>query len=170
MILPALNFTQLILNEFLKNTYGLDESAVVLNNIVNEDGGIPEKNINKVIVSLTHIEQEALKPFYNQKVKLDNGNYAKPPEKQLLNLELIVISNFYDYRESLRFLDASMRFFQMNPVFEAANFPAMPETLEKLNFELLDSDYQKTQSVWSALGAKYKPSVMYKIRIINSIE
>jgi hypothetical protein len=43
----------------------------------------------------------------------------------------------------------------------------MGENTDKLVFELLKTDYQSTNYLWNSLGAKYVPSMIYKVRMLT---
>lgn len=75
MINKALQFTNDILDQFLRKRFGLTESGVILNNLI-ERVMIPLANQNKVVISLINIEKETSKPFYIRNKRLENGSYA----------------------------------------------------------------------------------------------
>jgi len=167
MIDQALSFTESILNQFFKNRFSLDENAAVLNAIIDADGSIPLKNQNKVVVSLINVEEETLKPFMQRNTKLQDGSYVKHAPIARYNLEMLITSNFDDYNETLKFLNAAILFFQSNAVVTSANYSSMPKSIEKLEFDLEKLDYHQMHNLWSAMGAKYQPSVIYKIRLVT---
>lgn len=167
MILSAINFTRGVLNQYLKNSFSLDDDIVEINTVINPDGSLPEKNQNKVILSLINLERETLKPFYIRNKKLNNGNYATMPILDRFNIDLLITSNFVDYQETLKFLNASILFFQANQAIDASSFSNIPEDLKKLEFELEKISYHQMHSLWSSMGAKYTPSIIYKTRLIE---
>ena len=58
-------------------------------------------------------------------------------------------------------------FFQIHQVLNATNNADIPEGLEKIEFVLEKGEgYMQMQNLWTALGAKYQPSVVYKMRLI----
>lgn len=167
MIGNALQFTASVLDQFIKNKFGLDESKVMLNCLIEANGSIPQRNQNKVVLSLINVEKETNIPFYayNQlagsKVSLDIN-----PE-QRFNLDLLISANFDDYNETLKFLDVILLFFQAHPCLNAKSFPLMPSGLSKLEFDVEKITYREMQNLWTAMGAKYQPSVIYKLRLIT---
>ena len=167
MLNKALQFTNDVLDQFLKNRFGLDESRVVLNNLIESSGAIPQINQNKVVISLINIEKETAKPFYIRNQKLSNGNYADINPSERYNLDLLISSNFDDYSETLKFLNAVILFFQINNALDATSFSSIPDGLSKLEFEIEKITYHQMQSLWTAMGAKYQPSVIYKLRLIT---
>lgn len=167
MIEKSLQFTNNVLEQFLKNEMGLDDNSVIINNIIDGDGTIPQINQNKVVISLINIEKESLKPFYVRNQKLANGNYSVTTPVERYNMDILVTSNFDDYKETLKFLNAVILFFQIHPSFSAATNSNMPEGLKKLEFEIEKVSYHQMHSLWSAMGAKYQPSVIYKTWLIT---
>ncbi|HYG51033.1 MAG TPA: DUF4255 domain-containing protein [Flavobacteriales bacterium] len=167
MIGKALQFTQSILDQFLRNRFGLDESIVILNNIVDSTGSPPSENQNKVVLSLINIEKETLKPFYNKNQRHSNGLFADSNPSERYNLDLLVSANFEDYHETLKFLGASMLFFQVNPCLDSGSSGEIPAGTNKLEFDIEKLTYHQMHSLWTAMGAKYQPSVIYKMRLIT---
>ncbi|WP_243754634.1 DUF4255 domain-containing protein [Flavobacterium jejuense] len=165
--MKSLQFTTSVLDQYIKNKYQLDESKVILNNIIDDNGTIPVKNQNKVVISLINIEQETLQPFYVRNQKLANGNYGDLNPSLRFNLNLLITSYFDDYDESLKFLNSVLQFFQSHVVLDATNFSTIPTGLSKLEFEIEKLNYNQMHSLWTAMGAKYKPSIVYKTRLIT---
>lgn len=167
MINKALQFTGDILNQFLKKRLGLTESKVLLNNLVEANGGIPAANQNKVVVSLINIEKETIKQFYNRNQKTDGGDFADIHPSERYNLDILISCHFDDYSETLKFLTAVISFFQANTFIDAQAVPSIPDGLIKLEYEIEKINYQQMQSLWTAMGAKYQPSVIYKMRLVT---
>lgn len=167
MISKALQFTNDVLNQFLINRFNLDERKVLLNHLIEANGNIPAANQNKIIISLINIEKETAKPFYNRNLQLDNGNYAAIPPSERYNLDVLISSNFDNYAETLKFLNAVILFFQIHPYLDKSIATNIPNGLEKLEFEIEKITYVQMQGLWTAMGAKYQPSVIYKMRLIT---
>ena len=108
MIAKALQFTTSSLNQFIKNKFGLSDEIVVTNKIIDQNGSVPIENQNKVVISLIHIDQETVKPFYNKPRKIQDGNYENKPLGERYNLYLLISPNFDDYNETLKFLNTSI--------------------------------------------------------------
>lgn len=167
MINKALQFTNDILDQFLRNRFGLTESKVILNNLIENSGAIPLVNQNKVVISLINIEKETSKPFYIRNKRLENGSYADVNPAERYNLDLLISGNFDDYNETLKFINAVILFFQINVAVDASSFSSIPAGLSKLEFEIEKIGYHQMHSLWTAMGAKYQPSVIYKLRLVT---
>ncbi|RBW55876.1 DUF4255 domain-containing protein [Tenacibaculum sp. E3R01] len=170
MILKALQFTNRTLNQFLKNKFGLSDDVVVTNKIIDQNGTVPIENQNKVIITLIHVEQETVKSFYRKNKQLNDGNYENKPLDERYNLYLLVAPNFEQYNETLKFLNATIQFFQINGVLDANTSSKIPKGISRLEFEFEKGDgYLQMHNLWSALGAKYQPSVIYKMRLVTIV-
>ncbi len=145
----------------------LDENVVLLNTIINPNGSIPQKNSNKLILSLINLDKETLRPFYNRNPQLNNGQYADVNPSEKYNLDILVTSNFDDYEETLKFLNATILFFQVNNCIDSSTYSNFPSELVKLEYEIEKISYREMHNLWSAMGAKYQPSVIYKLRLVT---
>ncbi len=47
------------------------------------------------------------------------------------------------------------------------SFSNIPEGLDKLHFDNEKITYHQMHSLWTAMGAKYQPSVIYKMRLVT---
>ncbi|WP_417799588.1 DUF4255 domain-containing protein [Tenacibaculum sp.] len=168
MIFKSLQFTSNMLNQFLKNKFGLSDDVVVANNIIDQKGAVPIENQNKVVITLIHIGQETVKSFYSRNNQSKNGNYVHKPLEERYNLYILISPNFEDYNEVLKFLNASIQFFQIHTALDANTSSSIPKGISRLEFEFEKGDgYQQMHNLWSALGAKYQPSVIYKMKLIS---
>lgn len=167
MIEPALVFTKNILDQYLQNKYGIADSIVLINNITSADGSIPQQNQNKVVISLINIEQETNQPFYNRKNQLPSGDYVNSTPKDRFNLDLLITAMFDDYQETLKFLNDSIMFFQAHENVGPNSYSNLPVGINKLSYVLEQLNYSKMHSLWTALGAKYTPSVVYRMKLID---
>ena len=170
MIEKALQFTAKALNQFVKKKFGLDEDIVLTNSIIDQNGSVPIENQNKIIISLIHVEQDTTKQFYNRNQPLASGNYVNAPLSYRYNLFTLITPNFDNYSESLKFLDASIQFFQINSMIDASKNAQIPTELGKLEYEFQKGEnFMQMQNLWTALGAKYQPSVIYKVKLITIV-
>lgn len=167
MISKALQFTGEVLGQFLRNRFGMEENKVMLNNLIEANGTLPPGNQNKVVISLINIEKETAKPFYIRNKQLPDGSYADINPSERYNLDILISSNFEKYSETLKFLDEVILFFQIYQCIDGSSFSAIPAGLNKLEFEIEKVTYYQMQNLWTAMGAKYQPSVIYKLRLVT---
>lgn len=166
MINEALQFVEKELNNYFKAVFQITEDKTIVSNLVNADGSVPVSTNDKVVISLVSIEQET--SIANLGFTQKTGNSYQVSNQPLsINLYVLFAANFNNYNESLKFISATINFFQANYVFLRKDYPAMGEQSERLVFELLKTDYQNAHYLWNALGAKYVPSMVYKMRMLT---
>ncbi|MDB4533895.1 DUF4255 domain-containing protein [Vicingaceae bacterium] len=151
------------LNEFIKTRFRLDEDRVILSNLVNADGSSAIKEDNKIVVSIVNIQEERLAtPQGHGAISIG----SKQPI--YLNLFLLFSTHFNEKlnQESLRFISAVIGFFQSRRVFTPGDTPSLDASIEKLVMEIYNLDFKDQSSIYSTLGAKYTPSIIYKMRMV----
>jgi hypothetical protein len=167
MINKALQFTSDTLNQFLKNRFTLDETKVILNKLIDSNGQIPAINQNKVVISLINIERETTKAYNIRNHQVSDGSFININPAERFNIDILISANFDDYSETLKFLNAVILFFQINTSLSVNTSSAIPKGLDKLEFDIEKLTYQQMNNLWTAMGAKYQPSVIYKMRLLT---
>ena len=166
MIYESLNFICGELNAFLRNAFQITEDKAIVSNLINHDGSVPLALSDKLVITLVNIEQET--SIANQGfTKITGSSYIIRNQPLNLNLYVLFSGYFNNYNESLKFISACIAFFQRNYVFLRTNFPAMSEDTDKLVFDMIKTDYQSINYLWGSLGAKYVPSMIYKMRMLT---
>jgi hypothetical protein len=66
----------------------------------------------------------------------------------------------------LRYLSHVITFFQAHPSFTPDIFPGLDPRIEKLAVEMLPYGPEQLNQMWAYIGAKYLPSVVYRVRMI----
>lgn len=169
MIHSALIYIRDVLNENFKNEFSITENKVVLSNIVNPDGSIADDTDGKIVFFLVNLDEEsALKNNLNRSSNNGSGAFTQRKATMHLNIQLIFCANFIgkNYVEGLRYLSALIRFFQTNNRLTPKLSSINPDN-NRLLFELCKLDYSELSHVWSAIGSKIVPSVIYKVRILT---
>lgn len=166
MIAVSLEYIRKVLDQSLMTNLGVEASLVVLNNLVDMNGNPPQKNQNKLVVTLVNLEYENNKQFYGGQ-RQDVRQISRINPAVCFNLDILISANFDEYSEALKCLTATIGFFQENLSFTRANYPTLPQGISTLQFEIENSPSGKTHNLWTALGAKYLPSIIYKIRHVS---
>lgn len=168
MIDKALTFITNELNKELKMAFSIDEDRVVASSLINPDGSVTENIENKVIVSIINIEHETGMGSMNQYLR-EGNEYSKVAAPVYLNLYLLVSANYDsgNYLEANKMLSAVIKMFQANPYYTKNSFPSMQLPLEKLTFEIFNLPISELSHIWSGIGAKYVPSIIYKVRMMT---
>ena len=166
MIYNALNYVTEQLNLFLINRFSVKDTKAILGSIVDESGAIPEENKNKIILSLVNLEHETNRQYAvaNQFKGNKNIQYNQPYN---FNIDVLLTASFSNYGEALKFLSESIYFFQAKDVFTQEDSPGLDPQIEKLTIEVIKLDYIEMQNLWTALGTKYMPSVLFKVRMLS---
>ncbi len=167
MLEQSLEITRTVLNQYLTKKFGLNDDVVVINNVIDPNGSVPQSNLNKVVISLLNIEREVNKQFYNRNQKLSDGTYADINPEERYNLDLLFSSSFQNYSETLKFLNGVLEFFQINNTIDSRKYSNMPSGINRLDYDNEKISFHQMHSLWSAMGAKYQPSVIYKLRLIT---
>jgi len=147
------------LNEFFRLKFGIKEDRVIISNLVNQDGSPSVKDDNRLILSLVLIQEEKIVNNINQ-------TYSKPV---YLNVFLLFSASFNEKLnlDALKFLTAVISFFQNKHTFNKQNTSNLGNGIDKLTFEIFNQSIQEQSNLWSTLGAKYMPSILYKVRILK---
>lgn len=183
MIRTALEFLSNELNLYFKRkdpgNFG-NVDCVVLSNLMKPDGAfalpVDQGNDNfKVIITLINLEEDRVKDsqLYYQKVN-DKIQVVNPP----VNVNMCVLFSVFanNYPTALRLLSYVIGFFQSNNVFDSESYPQINanvdpnkqwQKVDKLLATLYPITFEQQNNLWAALGAKYMPSVIYKIRTIS---
>ena len=160
------------LNRFWKKKHNITEEKAVMSHLVNADGSIAIQEPDKIVVTLTNIEMDRTKSNTASYEQNTRGNFVKVNPPVNVNLYLLFSAYFTNenYTEGLKFISSVIAFFQnRSGIFTLQNTPGLGENaalLEKFTAELLPLEYRDVSNVWSGLGAKYLPSVLYRLRTL----
>jgi hypothetical protein len=173
MIRESLQFFADELNKYLiqKAVASLDTPRVVLGNAARAfDTETPPAGYiqinNRAIISLVNIEEDRVsKQQENYTKTMTSIRYKNPP--LFLNLYMLISMNRNNYGDSLTRLGHILQFFQYQNVFTPISHPTLDSRIQKLVVELYSLNFEQVNHLWSTLGGKYLPSVMYKIRQLS---
>ena len=186
MLRTALEFLTEELNLYMKvkdpaNFGNLD--SVILSGLMNPDGtfAIPTDQGNdnmKVILTLINLEEDRIAESQLSYQKINSQiQVINPP----VNINAYVLFSVYasNYPTALRLLSNVIAFFQSNSVFTTEKYPHLNAKVEedkpwekigKLLVNLYGTTLEQQNNLWAALGAKYMPNVIYKIRTMSFID
>lgn len=168
MINTVLFFLKDQLNNYLNRSFNAESSGlVVLSNLSTSEGGVADNTQDKVVIQLIRVEKDSLP--YRDKVSSPSTGGVQSSQPIFLNLYVLVAANFSAklYPEALTYLSAAIDFFQSNRSMDASSHSNLPRSLNKLSLEIENIGPHDLSSVWGMLGAKYMPSVIYKIRTVS---
>ncbi|SHJ77110.1 Protein of unknown function [Malonomonas rubra DSM 5091] len=169
MIYEALEILRSEISDYLKSLPELNvagNTVVSMTNVAKDDGTVDIPN-NNIGLTLVNIEEERLvRDVTPHRINPDNSVSHLNPEIRL-NLLVLFVAHFNDYKTSLQYISGLIRFFQRKTVFTPDNSPSMPDGIEKLVVDLHQLNFEQQNNLWAVLGAKYLPSVLYKVRAIK---
>jgi hypothetical protein len=157
----------------LKDSEGIREVAVVCSNILGQDGKEAYTSNNSdgkdhhLVLTLVNIEEEKnLKPPH--KIKEIAGEILTKQNPELhINLYVLFTAFSSQYETSLGIISDIIGFFQGKPLFTHSNTPSLNPKIEKIIAELYTLTFEQQNYLWSVMGAKYIPSVLYKLRMLT---
>lgn len=162
MISSILDFTQRTLSGHIRDTPDFQKRGVVLGRIVEPNGTVDDRLSGNVVICLANIvKQSSLSGTLGYKSPAS----AQVPVPSNYTLYILCTAFESNYLDVLRLLDVVMKFFDATPVMNHRNFPGLPTEIEKLEFAMENLSFEQLQSVWTAMGAKYQPSVVYKVSV-----
>ena len=184
MLLTALEFIQDELNSYIKTRDPINfgnKDISTLSSIIKQDGSFEFDSANnsddhKIIISLVNIEENRSAECQNYIHKKEDGTIQKV--NPAVNLEFYILFAAYsdDYRSSLRNLTYIITFFQNNSVFTPEKYPNLNihadtdkpwQKIQKIVFNLVNLSFEQQNNLWAAIGAKYMPSLIYKMRLLR---
>ena len=157
-----------------------NEISVVPSSLMKTDGtfavgGSQGGESFKIIMTLVNLEEDRIadSQSYFQKQN-DKVQFFNPP----VNLNSFILFSVMgeNYLSDLRLLSLIVSFFQSNPVFEEERYPNLNSKVDpgmnwqkvgKLIVNIHTLSMEQQNNMWAATGAKYMPSVVYKIRTIS---
>jgi hypothetical protein len=174
MIDRAFKFLEAEVNAYFDARFGPDtEKWVALGNIAkaaeNNDGGgggVGNDNNARAILGLVNIEEDRISKNPENVVRTPGGVFYQNP-KIHLNLYALFAVTISNYPVALQTLSIIIQCFQRNRVFDSSTHPSLDPGIERLTLDLFTINFEQVNHLWSTLGGKYLPSVMYKIRVIG---
>jgi hypothetical protein len=165
MIDVALKFLTDELGTYLHSRIGSSAPDVKLSKVVDETG---KYAFGEETVALTVINIEEDRTFKSQlpEYTLKDGQHVVTEPDLKINLHVLFSANFKQYYEALKCISYLLTFFQSHPSFTADAFPALDPRIEKLTLELQNLGYDQINQVWTFLGGKHLPSLVYKLRLV----
>ncbi|MFT3933649.1 MAG: DUF4255 domain-containing protein [Chitinophagaceae bacterium] len=161
MIFPAIDFIrQQLVNK------GLQAGIGNISEIISDAANNPANAT--VIISLINIEEDRISRDNKNFIRRDGGIIYKNPAVHL-NLTLLFTSyrSTAAYGLSLQDIQNVVSAFQQQYVFEQTSEPALAAAgIEKLILEMVSLNLQQLHEIWSVLGSKYYPSVVYRMRMV----
>lgn len=167
MIDIALTFLKDQVNDYIKTVTGSSDDKVKLTNIPGGSDGYGFEH-DKVGMTLVNLEEERVIKDQNYTRRSPDGTISKVNPEIRLNLYLLFAANPLadNYTTGLKLLSHVVTYFQGNSVFDTTNSPGLDPQVKKLILDMYTMPLEQQHYLWSAIGAKYLPSVIYKVRLV----
>src|SRR5574343_372805 len=166
MLDVALAFLASEFNAYLLRRTGSSTlGRVVPGQIVDHKGELLVES-GSVGMMLVNVEEErALREQAMSRVVKGGREMLLQPELKL-NLTLLFAARMADYPTTLKALSYVLSFFQSHPAFGADDYPGLDRRIGKLVVELHSVGPETLNQLWASIGAKYMPSVLYRVRLV----
>lgn len=175
MISEALVFLVGEVNNYLNARLGpATPDRVVLGNIArlaDGDGGAGGgggggAGNGVAMFTLVNMEEEKAARNPENFRRLDDQIQYRNPSVQL-NLYGLFSAHTQTYATALEVLAYIVQCFQAQRTFSSETHPNLNPRIGKLNVDLFNLSFEQLNHLWSTLGGKYLPSVLYKIRLVR---
>lgn len=173
MIYESLKFLCEEVNKYLnakKTPISLSEPWLVLSNISvsgENSNSLTEPDVkDKLVASVVNVEEDKVAKQQEHYTKSDLTTiYKNPP--LYLNYYVLFSMSRKRYEDNLFFLGYIIQFFQHQNVFSPITHPGLDSRIQRIVVDLHNMSFEQTNHLWSVLGGKYFPSVMYKVRQVT---
>ncbi|MEP7236216.1 MAG: DUF4255 domain-containing protein [Ferruginibacter sp.] len=170
MIHETLKFLSEEVNKYLSLKMGvLAEPRLKIGNVsLALDNTLTGENslASKAILSLVNVEEDKVAKQQENYSRSDSSTVYKSPPLYL-NLYVLFSINKPEYDDCLKWLGHIMQFFQHQQVFTPITHPNLDPKIPRIVVDLFSLNFEQVNHLWSTLGGKYMPSVMYKIRQVS---
>jgi hypothetical protein len=163
-----LQFIESSLNNYLRlrNRGTGNDTYLELTDVVDDQGKFAVSQ-SKVGMSLINIEEERVnRAQIPEVIRGENGAVGYTNPEIRLQLHLLFVANFKDHDDSVKNISAVISYFQSNSVFTPSKYPELDGNVEKIIVELGSYGFEQLSYIWGILGTNYRPSVIYKIRLV----
>ncbi|GFE50681.1 hypothetical protein So717_24340 [Roseobacter cerasinus] len=164
MIDQALQLVRDRLNDHLRIRFAVSEDLVSLSPLTDVEGKPAKEARNRLVLFMVNIARDTVP-------RQRTARGAAPTlQAQPLHMDVyFMVASGHDvdlYPEGLKLVSAALMFFQSQPVFTPQSTPDMPQGLSQLTVEVSNMGLEEVGQIWSNLGSRYVPSVMFKMRSV----
>ncbi len=164
MIDQALQLVRDRLNDHLRVRFAVAEDLVSLSPLTDAEGKPALDARNRLALFLVNIARDPVPRGPR------GQGVASVTQPLPLHMDVyFMVASGHDadlYPEGLKLVTAALMFFQSQPVFSPQTTPDMPQGLTQLTVEISNMALEEIGQIWSNLGSRYVPSVMFKMRSV----
>ena len=168
LIYLALNFLTEQFNKWYAANLGnsLGEPVMKLTPVVNQKGDI---QLGKLGMTLVDIEEDSVgkkqNPYRPKGPKPQDGYVLMNPSIKLNVNILVTAYGDGNYQEALKLISYAALNFQSRYVYSGTDYPEIAP-IDTLILNLLNQDYRQSENLWTRIGAKYMPSILYRMKLL----
>lgn len=168
MIYEAVNFLVDELDAYMALQFGTSNRYVTMVHMAEQETGGTLVDAGKMGCALVNVEEERVGKAQHPYTANVSGNFALVNPEIRLNLYLLFASypGNNNYESSLKLVANTVAFFQGKNEFNTTNSPGLNPAIDTLQLDLYSIPLEEQSYLWGAIGAKYMPSVVYKVRLI----
>ena len=171
MIHHAIAYITEELNDYLQSRSGpSSESRIVAASLFDLDGNVNNDAKGKIALSVVNVEEDRVYRNVELYARRADGKSELIQPEVKINLFVLFVANFSQYDEALKGVANVISFFQSRALFDYAEIQALAGRKGRIAAELFTMTFEQQNHLWGALGAKYMPSVMYKLGIVDVLD
>ncbi len=173
MIDKALLFIEREVNAYFDARFGpATQKWVTVGNIArfaDSEGGGNDDSSGRALMTLVNIEEDRVAKSPEHSFRTVDGVRYQNPEIPL-NLYVLFTATSNTYTLALQTVSLIIQCFQGSNVFHSATNPRLDPAIDRLILDLFTLNFEQINHLWSTLGGKYMPSVLYRVRMIGIID
>ncbi len=131
------------------------------------DGKVNTKAKDKVVAQMVNVQEDRV--YHSVEVFRrrddDTSELVRPVIK--VNIFVLFVAHISDYTEATKMLSWVIAFFQHRNTFDYKAIPGLTDREGHFTFELHSLTFEQQNHLWGALGAKYMPSAVFKLGIVD---
>jgi hypothetical protein len=170
MISKALTLLKDVVNDHLVTNSGwgpADTDFGQVSFVDSTDVDVVDFKMGAITLLLVNVEEEhSMRPADPYRRSLADGTDQKVFPPVHLNLYVLFVARFADYKLSLYYISLILQFFLNHRVLDHESAPALDDSIEKLVMEMLTLPFGEQNNLWSILRTAYQPSLLYKVRMV----
>ena len=167
MIHLTIDYVVAELNRYMRARTGLAQDRVVAAALVTPDGELNKDAKDMVVVEVVNVEEDRVYHSVETFSRRPDGTSEVIKPEVRVNLYVLFVGNFGKYGEALKAVSLVISFFQHRHAFDYATVPGLQGRKGRIALELFSATFEQQNHLWGTLGAKYMPSVLYKIGMVD---
>lgn len=124
----------------------------------------PDNQITLLLVNLE--EDTSLRAPDLHSTRDANGVTRRISPDLRINLYVLFVAYYADYTHALAAISHVIDHFQSHRILDRQNTPLLSERVERLHLEIVTLPFDAQNRLWRSLGQTYRPSVMYRVRLL----